>query len=146
MTDCWADVTWEPAGNAAAYVLQIASADALSPPHSRAASPQSPRNRPGRRVQRAGGESPGDGGEEGKEGGGGAIRTVDRGPDNRFVARGLSPARRYRLRVRAEGGGGGGGNVVASRWSYPETEIVTEGRLPLRWRRCRARNHWRVAA
>jgi hypothetical protein len=128
VTDCGGEVTWEPVRNAAAYVLQIARVDADDPRHRRAGASPPPPQRSGAAASQEEGNDAAGGGKDGDDGG---FRTVYRGPDLRFVARGLSPARQYRLRVRAECAGGDG-NVSVSRWSFPETDMVTQGRLPLR--------------
>ena len=128
---------WEPALDADAYVLQMASPDPADPAARTSRNPDAlfsaacsssaaalPRQR-----GRGSPDGAADAGRASPAGDDG-FRTVYRGPDTRFAARGLAPATRYRLRVRAESSGGVGN--LASRWSYPEAELVTRGRLPLR--------------
>ena len=125
---------WEPALDADAYVLQMASPDpaartSRNPDALFSAACSSSAAALPRQRGRGSPDGAADAGRASPAGDDG-FRTVYRGPDTRFAARGLAPATRYRLRVRAESSGGVGN--LASRWSYPEAELVTRGRLPLR--------------
>jgi hypothetical protein len=117
VTDCGAEVAWEPVPAAAAYALQLAAA----PPH---------RHLTAARRDEGRGRGEGDAGDDGGPEG---FRTVYRGPECRFTIRGLVPARRYRVRVRAEAvAGGGDGERAGSRWSFPEAAATTRSALPMR--------------
>ncbi len=132
MTECGADVAWDPAHRPAVYRLEIAPGP-LAP----ASPPQSPaRTRPGE-AKHVPAIGSGPGAEE--AGAGGLLfRLVYRGPECCVPVRGLAPGRRYRVRVRAEAQAThGSGDAAAegaahSRWARPEAELETLERQPLR--------------
>jgi hypothetical protein len=146
VTDCGADVAWDPAHRPAVYRLEIAGPLApASPPHSPA------RTRPAdpKPAHAHAGHVPAIGSGPGVEeaGAGEGFRVAYRGPECGFAARGLAPGRRYRVRVRAElDGARGAGDAGAgadsdeaatahSRWARPEAEFETALRQPLRYAR-----------